>query len=317
MANDNFFSRAALDKLRTPEKLDALLPVTTPLGWMGLVCVGLLIVSVVIWSVFGAFTTRVDGMGLIMDSGGFANVVHPVEGEITKIYVREGMSVKKGALIARMEQTDQSANTQIAQYETELAKNMSESMKKAHEYKAKNYRRELSRDVVSDYDGKIDKVLVREGTIVERGAPICSVRLTGKRSDLSGVLYVPADKGKLIKPGQTVQLAPGGVNADEAGSLVGVVRSVSEYPVSLQSVEGQLGSPELAKWIMEKEGTIVEISFGLIKDEKSTSGYLWTTSTGTHKPVTAGSFCKGSVIVEREPPIEKVFNRIGQWLRIR
>ena len=30
------FSRAALDKLRSPEKLDTLLSITTPLTWMGL-----------------------------------------------------------------------------------------------------------------------------------------------------------------------------------------------------------------------------------------------------------------------------------------
>jgi len=41
--NDKLFSRAALDKMRSPEKLDTLLPITTPIGWMGLAAVCLLL----------------------------------------------------------------------------------------------------------------------------------------------------------------------------------------------------------------------------------------------------------------------------------
>ena len=57
--------------------------------------------------------------------------------------------------------------------------------------------------------------------------------------------------------------------------------------------------------------------FELVKDEDSTSGYLWTSKVGVHKPITAGSFCTGSIIVERRPPIEKVFYKLSQWLRNR
>ena len=32
---DKLFSREALDKMRSPEKLDTLLQVTTPVGWIG------------------------------------------------------------------------------------------------------------------------------------------------------------------------------------------------------------------------------------------------------------------------------------------
>ena len=54
-----------------------------------------------------------------------------------------------------------------------------------------------------------------------------------------------------------------------------------------------------------------------MKDASSESGYLWTSVVGKHRPITAGSFCTGSVVIEREPPIEKVFYKISQWLRSR
>ena len=33
------FSQEALDKLRSPEKLDTMLPITTPISWMALIAI--------------------------------------------------------------------------------------------------------------------------------------------------------------------------------------------------------------------------------------------------------------------------------------
>ena len=40
---DKLFSREALDKMRSPEKLDTLLHVTNPVGWIGLSAILLLL----------------------------------------------------------------------------------------------------------------------------------------------------------------------------------------------------------------------------------------------------------------------------------
>ena len=78
---NKIFSREALNKLRSPEKLDTLLPITTPINWMALIAIGILLFSVVLWSIFGAFTVKVDGMGMIMDSAGVVNVSHISDGK--------------------------------------------------------------------------------------------------------------------------------------------------------------------------------------------------------------------------------------------
>jgi len=41
--------------------------------------------SIVLWSIFGAFTERANGMGLIMDSAGMINVSHAAAGKITAV----------------------------------------------------------------------------------------------------------------------------------------------------------------------------------------------------------------------------------------
>ncbi|MBR1860230.1 MAG: hypothetical protein IJ797_12140, partial [Selenomonadaceae bacterium] len=226
--------------------------------------------------------------------------------------------VKRGDLIAKLEQADRSADTRMAQYGMGLAANDREAMERVYQYDAKRQQQTVAENIYSDYNGIVDDVLVEKGTILVKDAPVCTIRLTQDRDDLIGILYVPVDKGKRIEPGMTMQLAPNGVDVSESGSLMGVVRSVSQYPVSAESVRQKLGNAQLAQWIQQKQDSaLMEVNFDLVKDEDSESGYLWTSMIGEHKPITAGSFCTGSIIIERRPPIEKVFYKLSQWLRSR
>ena len=316
--NSQIFSQEALDKLRSPEKLDTMLPITTPISWIALVAILVLLFSVVLWSIYGAFTVKADGMGLIMDSAGVMNVSHIASGKIARLYVRPGMTIKKGMLIAHMEQAEQSADTRMAQYGMGLASSDRDAMGRAYQYDAKRYQQDVAEDVYSDYDGIVDEVMVDVGTMVSAGTPICSVRITQNRDDLTGLLYIPLDKGKRVEPGMMIQLAPNGVDVSQNGSLIGVVRSVSQYPMTIQGIQQHLGNAQLAQWILQAQNSsVMEVTFDLVKDPDSESGYLWTSHVGDHKPITAGSFCTGSIIIERKPPIEKIFHKLSQWLRSR
>ena len=88
--------------------------------------------------------------------------------------------------------------------------------------------------------------------------------------------------------------------------------------MTLQGIQQHLGNGQLAQWILQAQNSsVMEVTFDLVKDPNSESGYLWTSQVGEHKPITAGSFCTGSIIIERKPPIEKVFYKLSQWLRSR
>lgn len=315
---NKIFSREALNKLRSPEKLDTLLPITTPINWMALIAIGILLFSVVLWSIFGAFTVKVDGMGMIMDSAGVVNVSHISDGKIKQIYVHSGSKIKKGDLIARMEQPGQDADTRMAQYNIALSQSDRDAMSRASEHDAKKTQELVNEYIYSDYDGIVDEVMVETGSIINVGTPICSIRRTQNRDELSGVLYIPVEQGKRVETGMSIQLAPNGVDTSQSGWLLGVVRSVSQYPTSTTAMSKVLGNEQLVQYILNNErGAVMEVKFDLVKDENSESGYLWTSFVGQHKPITAGSFCTGSIIIDRVPPIEKVFYKFSQWLRSR
>lgn len=315
---NKIFSREALNKLRSPEKLDTLLPITTPINWMALIAIGILLFSVVLWSIFGAFTVKVDGMGMIMDSAGVVNVSHISDGKIKQIYVHSGSKIKKGDLIARMEQPVQDADTRMAQYNIALSQSDRDAMSRASEHDAKKTQELVNEYIYSDYDGIVDEVMIELGSIINVGTPICSIRRTQNRDELSGVLYIPVEQGKRVETGMSIQLAPNGIDTSQSGWLLGVVRSVSQYPTSTTAMSKVLGNEQLVQYILNNErGAVMEVKFDLVKDENSESGYLWTSFVGQHKPITAGSFCTGSIIIDRVPPIEKVFYKFSQWLRSR
>lgn len=315
---NKIFSREALNKLRSPEKLDTLLPITTPINWMALIAIGILLFSVVLWSIFGAFTVKVDGMGMIMDFAGVVNVSHISDGKIKQIYVHSGSKIKKGDLIARMEQPVQDADTRMAQYNIALSQSDRDAMSRASEHDAKKTQELVNEYIYSDYDGIVDEVMVETGSIINVGTPICSIRRTQNRDELTGVLYIPVEQGKRVETGMSIQLAPNGVDASQSGWLLGVVRSVSQYPTSTTAMSKVLGNEQLVQYILNNErGAVMEVKFDLVKDENSELGYLWTSFVGQHKPITAGSFCTGSIIIDRVPPIEKVFYKFSQWLRSR
>ena len=315
---DKLFSREALDKMRSPEKLDTLLHVTNPIGWIGLSAILLLLAGVVLWSFMGSFTVKADGYGLITDAGGLRKVTVITTGQVNKLYISKGAQVKKNQQLARIDQVNMTMDTIAVRNSIDLGANRNDVEQRVNTHDAKRTAEAVNEQIYSPYAGVVTELLVDEGTIVRAGDEICTIRLDEDRSDLTGIMYVSVDKGKRLEPGMSIQLAPNGADTSQTGSLLGVVRSVSDYPVDQASMVRNLGNAQLAQTILQQvQNSVVEVRFDLVKNENDASGYLWTSIVGEHNPVTAGTYVTGSVIIDRKAPIEKVFYKASQWLRNR
>ena len=318
MDKKNLFSQEALDKLKTPEKLDTLLHVTDSLSWMAVISIMLLLAGVVIWSVMGSFTVKADGYGLITDAGGVRKVTVINTGQVNRLYINKGARVKKNQQIAQIDQVNMTMDTIAVRNSIDLGANRSDVEQRVNAHDAKRTAEAVNEQIYSPYTGVVTELLADEGTVVRAGDEICAIRLDEDRSDLTGIMYVSVDKGKRLEPGMSIQLAPNGADTSQTGSLLGVVRSVSDYPVDQASMVRNLGNAQLAQTILQQvQNSVVEVRFDLVKNENDASGYLWTSIVGEHKPVTAGTYVTGSVIIDRKAPIEKVFYKASQWLRNR
>ena len=113
------FRQAALDRLASPERLDELMRVTSPLGWIALAAIGVGILVATIWGFVGRITTKVDGQGILLRGDAVLDVTSSSEGRLLSIDVGVGDIVKAGQQVASVEQPD--LELQLRNKQRELA----------------------------------------------------------------------------------------------------------------------------------------------------------------------------------------------------
>lgn len=100
------FRQEVLDRLNSPERLDELLRITSPQGWIGLLAASLVILTALAWGIFGTIPTKVDGLGIFIDPRGIHPVVALGSGRLSSIKVKIGDTLDEGQLVATMTNPD-------------------------------------------------------------------------------------------------------------------------------------------------------------------------------------------------------------------
>ena len=100
-----FFRKAALEKLSTPEKLDQLIKVTSPKGWIALLTITMALGVGVTWSFFGNVKTKLNVVGVIL-GGEIHEVVATSQGQLINLNVSIGDTIKEDDVIATIEQPE-------------------------------------------------------------------------------------------------------------------------------------------------------------------------------------------------------------------
>ena len=104
MEPSSLFRKVALERMSSPEQLDQLLRVTTPRAWLALIGLVALVGVTVLWGVLGQVTTKVQGQGVLIRSGGVQSVVPTGAGRVLEVRVRVGQHVNRGQVIATIAQ---------------------------------------------------------------------------------------------------------------------------------------------------------------------------------------------------------------------
>ena len=98
------FTKAALEKLSSPEQLDVMMEVTKPKGWIALSAIAFLLVVLILWSIFGSIPTTVDGQGILIRGDQLVEVQAKTEGSVEEMLVQAGDEVLIGDPIALVRQ---------------------------------------------------------------------------------------------------------------------------------------------------------------------------------------------------------------------
>ena len=101
--SEKIFRQVALDRLSSPEQLDRLITLTSPIGWMALLALAVLLLAIVGWGIFGTVPTRVQGSGIIVSRGGQVfDAMAPASGTLTTV-AAIGALVGQGDVVARLD----------------------------------------------------------------------------------------------------------------------------------------------------------------------------------------------------------------------
>jgi HlyD family secretion protein len=102
----NLFRKKALEKLSSPEQLDQMMCYVRPKQWIFLFACLVLLLSLLLWGIFGSVPTKVSGMGILMGMGNVVEIGPKGGGRITHIGVSINDYVEKGETLAWIDQID-------------------------------------------------------------------------------------------------------------------------------------------------------------------------------------------------------------------
>lgn len=99
----NFFRKAALEKLSSPEKLDQLIKVTNPRAWIALLTIAAILATGIGWAFAGRVKTKLDAVGVLL-GGEIHEIVSTSQGQLARFTIAVGDKVTDGQVIAVVEQ---------------------------------------------------------------------------------------------------------------------------------------------------------------------------------------------------------------------
>jgi HlyD family secretion protein len=195
--DNQLFRKAALDKLASPERLDVLMQVTSPKGWLALWTVGGVLLCVIAWSIFGSIPRRVDGAGILIRGGGLRELRAEGDGVLSKFDVVVGQELTEGQLVGeiarvQVEQSVAGAQTKYEQAMQELAAASAEDQSAIAQTRAQiaRYESDIQRTEaqirLKEADAADKRELLKKGLVTKARVDALEAEVLGLRSTLTG-----------------------------------------------------------------------------------------------------------------------------------
>lgn len=167
--------------------------------------------------------------------------------------------------------------------------------------------------VLSPIEGRVIEVKISSGSVLSVGMPVAQIESEGKK--LHAVVYIPAERGKQIKPGMQVHLEPSTIKREEFGMMLGTVLSVSDFPVTPQGIGAVLHNESLVSRF-SKDGAPHAAEVALEEDASSATGYRWAVGKGPDTHLTSGTLARAEITTRRQRPLDLVIPLIRHFTGI-
>lgn len=167
--------------------------------------------------------------------------------------------------------------------------------------------------LTSRVDGKISGLNIADGNVVQAGTTVC--RVAGEDSD--GVIcYIPVSEGKKIRTGMKAVVYPSTVNRQEYGHMEGTITAISDYVVSAEDMQNQLGDQTLVQ-SFQQSGPVIRATIDLKRDKDTVSGYYWSSKKGSDIHIDEGTIISADIVSEEKAPITMLIPLLKEKLSVK
>ena len=163
--------------------------------------------------------------------------------------------------------------------------------------------------VISPMDGRVLEVKISPGSVLAVGTAVIAIESEGAK--LEAVVYIPAERGKSIKPGMQVHLEPSTVKREEFGMMLGSVVSISDFPMTPQGMAALLHNDSLVSRF-SREGAPYAATVALDEDASTATGYRWAVGEGPSIHLTSGTLTRAEITTRRRRPLDLVVPLLKQ-----
>lgn len=140
--------------------------------------------------------------------------------------------------------------------------------------------------MIAPMDGRVIELKVIPGAVVQSSQALLSIE--SAEGELQVLIYLPTEHGKKLRPGLAVQIEPATIKKEEYSTLMGVVREISEFPVTSQGIVSVLQNQALANFF-SKDGPPYAVHVDLTKNANTVSGYRWISNGLAVRPRCGGN----------------------------
>lgn len=169
---------------------------------------------------------------------------------------------------------------------------------------ALNQELERMENVISPYGGEVIELKADPGTLVEAGGSILSIQ--PEVNDLEALVYLPSWLAKDVSVKMRAEISPSTVKREEYGFLKGEVEYVANYPATHEALMRNFQNESLVQ-SLTSQGPVTELHVRLLRDNRTTSGFAWSSKKGPPLKLSSGTISTAEIITRQQRPITLLF----------
>ena len=281
----NTTRKAAVQRLASINQLDKALVISSPLSWVALLGIALIIAITIYWSFTATIPETLTAVGAVSSKHQTNTLYSDVLGRLQSYTVQPGDTVAANQIVCWI----QAGSGEIL-------------------------------PVYSNQAGIVARTLIAEGEYL--GEKNAENETMGKavvkldpdpaiKSSQVVVFYVPKDDVGKLRVGMETQVTLTAQQSQTYGHMTGRITNIDSYATTTADLIRLHGSELGLKIENEPVAVTCELRLNDINNPTN-SGYWWSNSKGSEKEVVTGDKCNVKVIVKKVHPIEKFITKLQE-----